>query len=89
MRSRRLAQLSSIFSVEEQKCLLAYSRGNEALESQFCKLLTCSESFEPLTRNRDPNMSQDERVCAVCCLLEVAGDVISGENVKTSMAMPW
>ena len=28
-------------------------------------------------------MTQHERVYAICCRPEVAGDVISGENVKT------
>ena len=28
-------------------------------------------------------MTQNVHVCAICCRLEVAGDVISGENVKT------
>ena len=29
------------------------------------------------------NMTQIEHVYAICCRREVAGDVISGENVKT------
>ena len=29
-------------------------------------------------------MTQNEHVYAICCRLEVAGDVISGENVKTN-----
>ena len=33
--------------------------------------------------NRHPNMTQIEHVYAICCQLEVAGDVISGDNVKT------
>ena len=28
-------------------------------------------------------MTQNEHVCAICCRPEVAGDVISDENVKT------
>ena len=28
-------------------------------------------------------MTQNEHVYAICCRLEVSGDVISGENVKT------
>ena len=28
-------------------------------------------------------MTRNEHVCAICCRLEVDGDVISGENVKT------
>ena len=28
-------------------------------------------------------MTQNEHVYAICCRLEVGGDVISGENVKT------
>ena len=56
----------------------------EGLESQFPKLLTFSESVEPLSRNRDPNMTKNEQVYATCCRLEVADDVISSENVKTT-----
>ena len=36
-----------------------------------------------LSRNRHPNMTQNEHVCAIFCRPDVAGDVISGENVKT------
>ena len=42
-----------------------------------------SESVEPLSRNRDPNMTQNEHVYAICCRPEVSGDVISSENVET------
>ena len=42
-----------------------------------------SESVEPLLRNRDPNMRQEEHVYAICCRPKVAYDVISGRNVKT------
>ena len=41
------------------------------------------ESVEPLSRNRDPDMTQNEHVYTICCRPEVAGDVISSENVKT------
>ena len=41
-----------------------------------------SESAEPLSRICDPNMKQNEHVYATCCRPEVAGGVISGENVK-------
>ena len=37
---------------------------------------------EPLSRNRHPNMTQNEDVYAICCRPEVAGDVIFGGNVK-------
>ena len=42
-----------------------------------------SESVEPLSRNRNPNMTQNEHVYAIWCRPDVAGDVISGQNVKT------
>ena len=42
-----------------------------------------SESVEPLSRNRDPNLTQNEYVCVIYCRLEVDGDVVSNENVKT------
>ena len=46
-----------------------------------CKLF--SESVEPLSINRDPNMAQNEHVYVICCRPEVVGEVICGENVKT------
>ena len=57
-------------------------KGNAALESPFPKLQTRWESAEPLSRNRDTNLTQNEYVYAICCRPEVAGDVISGGNVK-------
>ena len=42
-----------------------------------------SESVEPLSKHCDPNMTQNAHVYAICCRPEVAGDVISGENVQT------
>ena len=33
--------------------------------------------------NRHPNMTHNEHLRAICCRSEVAGDVISGENVTT------
>ena len=36
-----------------------------------------------LSRNREPNLAQNEHVYAIFCRPEVAGEVISGENVKT------
>ena len=42
-----------------------------------------SESVEPLSRNSDPNMTENGHIYAICCRAEVAGDVLSGENVKT------
>ena len=40
------------------------------------------KSVEPLSRNRDPNITQNEHVYAICSRPEVAGDVISSENVR-------
>ena len=48
---------------------------------QNCQLF--SELVEPLSRNRQPNMTKNEHVYAICYRLEVAGDVISGENFRT------
>ena len=42
-----------------------------------------AESVVPISRNRDLNMTQNQYVYAICCRPEVAGDHISGENVKT------
>ena len=76
--------MSPIFGVKEQKCLvLGYSNANEALAPQFPKLLTLSESVDTLSRNRDPNVTQNEYVYAIFCPPEVAGDVISSVIVKT------
>ena len=68
---------------------MSYKRGNEALESHFPKLQTFSESVTPLSRNRDPNLTKNEHVDAICCRPEAAGDVISGKNVKLLRAMPY
>ena len=71
--------------VKKQKCLIGYITGNEAaLESQFPRQQTFSESAEPLSRNQDPNLALNEYVYAICCRLEVADEVISGGNVKTT-----
>ena len=40
---------------------------------------------KPLSRNRHPNMTKNEHVCVIFCRPEVAGDVISGGNVKTTV----
>ena len=41
--------------------------------------------FTPVTflKAEQTNMTQNEHVYAICCRPDVAGDVISGENVKT------
>ena len=70
------------FGVKEQKCLTDYIGGNEALESQFPKLNTFSESVEPLSRHGDPNLTQNEHIYAICCRPEIAGDNIYGANFK-------
>ena len=72
-----------LFAVKEEKFQIVFSSGNEALESQFPTLQTFWESVESLSRNRDPNLIQNEHVYAVCCRPDVAGDVISGENIQT------
>ena len=41
------------------------------------------EMVEPLCRNRDPNMTQNEHVCVIGRRPEVDDDVISGQNVTT------
>ena len=38
---------------------------------------------EPLSRNRDPNMTQNLQVCTIFFRPEVVYDAISGQNVKT------
>ena len=56
----------------------------KVFEPQFPKLQTFSELVEPLSRSRDANLTQNEYVYATCSRPEIAGDVIFGENVKTS-----
>ena len=46
------------------------------------RLLTCSESVEPLSRNCHTHLTQNKHVYAICCRPKAAGDVVSGENVK-------
>ena len=53
------------------------------MDHSFQNCLTFSESVEPLLRNCYPNMTQNERVYTICCRPEVAGDVLSGANVKS------
>ena len=72
------------FGVKEQKCLIGYITGNETLESQCPRLLNFRNRLnQPLSRNRDPNFTQNEYVYAICCQPEIADDVISSGNVKT------
>ena len=66
---------------------MGYTGGNEAHEQQFLKLRRFSELVEPLSRNRDPNTTQNEHVYAICCRPEAAGDANSGANVKTIEAV--
>ena len=87
-RGRRQGHLSPIFWVKEQKRLIGCRRNNEALESQFPKLQTFSESAEPLSRNHDPNMTQSLHVYTICFQPQVVYDVISGRNVKTIDGYP-
>ena len=54
---------------------------NEAHESPFLKLYTSLKSTELLSRNRDPDMTQNEHVYVICW--EADGDVISSKNVNT------
>ena len=68
--------MSYIFGVKEQKYV-------KNLASQFPKLEIFRESVELLSRNCDPNMTQNEHVCVICCRPEVGCDVISGEKVET------
>ena len=46
-------------------------------------LITVSKTVEALSRNHRLNITQNEHVYAIWCRPEVAGDVISGANVKT------
>ena len=82
--STRVDQLEPHFWAKEQKCQIGYITRNKALESLFPKLYTISKSVEPLARNSDPNMTQNEHVYVICCRPDVADDVISGGNVKST-----
>ena len=72
-----------MFGMKKKEYLIAFAKGNEAVES-VSKTVNFSESVEPSSRNSDPNMTQNEHVYAIYCRSEVDGDVISGENVKTT-----
>ena len=55
---------------------------NRKLSSRIT--LSILKSIEPLSRNGEPNMTQNEHVYAICCRPDVDdNDVISYENVKT------
>ena len=58
-------------------------KGNEALELPFPKLYTFSKYFEPLSRNRDPNVTQNEHLYAICCRPEEVDDVIYCDDAET------
>ena len=59
---------------------------NEALEPLFTQQKNFfSKSVEPLSRNRDQNMTQNWRVCAICCQSKVDCDVVTSGNVKTAV----
>ena len=68
---------------QEQKCLIDYTSANEAFDSQFQK---CKPFHNRL--NRYPEIATRTwpimNVCAICCWLEIVGDVISSENVNTT-----
>ena len=46
-------------------------------------MVSLSKSDEPLARNRDPNVTKNEHVYAICSQPEVVVDVISGEDSDT------
>ena len=50
---------------------------------QICKLFQNRLNHYRQIATRTPDMTQNEYVYAICCRLELAGDVISNENVKT------
>ena len=83
MRRRRQVNLSPGFRLMGQRRLMGYEGGNGALESPFSKLSTFLKSTKPLSRNRNPNVTQSGKVCANCCRPEVDCDVIVYRNVKT------
>ena len=74
------------FGAHEQKCLLACTKWNDPLGLRFSKLKTVVNSIEPLSRNRDANMIQNEHVYAICCRLEVDDYIIFGQNIKTAQS---
>ena len=47
---------------------------------QRCK--TLSELVEPVSRNGDPNVTQNLHVCTICCRPEADYNVVSGRNIK-------
>ena len=82
--------MNPIFWVKEQKCVIGRGIQEEVIQEEmktlnhsFQSRKPFNESVKPLSRNGHPNMTQNEDVYAICCQREVAGDVISGGNVKT------
>ena len=55
-----------------------------SLNHSFQNYKLFSESVESLSRNCDPNLTQNEHIYTICCGPEVADDVISGGSVKTT-----
>ena len=58
---------------------MGFAIENEALESS---LQNCT--VEPLSRNRDPNTTQNQHFYAMCGRPERAGDIISSQVVNTA-----
>ena len=69
--------------VREQKCLKEYRKENKAVETIFQKPHIFSQSVLPLSRNRDPNVTQNGHVYVICCRPEVPDHVIYGKDVDT------
>ena len=77
MRRRPKVQVDRIFLGKKQKSLLSKATPNETLESPFPK----QKTVEPLSINRDHNMTQNGHVYAICDRAEVAVVIIFGRIV--------
>ena len=66
------------FGVKKQKCLVTWTTKNEPLESALPKLSTISKLVKLLSRNLNPNMTENWHNHVIFGRPEVAGDAISG-----------
>ena len=84
MSGRRLVHVGPIFGAKEYKCPTTYANYNKTLETAFQKLSTFSKSVQALSRNRNPNMSQNQHIYAINCgRPEVTVDAISSQTANT------
>ena len=62
---------------------MGYTIEKKHLNHRFQNCKPFRNGLKHYRRIRDPNMTQNERVYAICCQTEVGDDVISSRTVKT------